>query len=85
VIASGPAASKRLIKTHLSKPRNTWPKAAMLGLGMRELTPDEIAEKRGRDGRTGGEGSERWFTFVHGGEYREAQRQFLGAISSHGA
>lgn len=56
----------------------------MLGLGMRELTPDEVAEKRARDGRTESERSERMFTFVHGGEYREAQRQFLGAISSHG-
>lgn len=85
VIASAPSSSKRLIKTHLSKPRPTWPKAAMLGLGMRELTPDEVEEKRRRDGRTGGDGAERWFTLVHGGEYREAQRQFLGAVSSHGS
>lgn len=85
IATAAPGSSKRsLIKTHLSKPRPNWPKPSLLGLGMRELTPEEVEEKRARDGRKSVEGAERFFTLVHGGEYREAQRQFLGAISSHG-
>jgi hypothetical protein len=55
---------------------------------MRELNDTEVAEKRSRIGTKGlresAGGREKWFSFEHGGGWREAQRQFLGAISSHG-
>ncbi|CDZ98610.1 Uncharacterized conserved protein [Phaffia rhodozyma] len=81
----GGGARRNLIKTHLSKPRPNWPPpTSLLGLGMRELTDDEVQEKRARLGLSpkGGKG-EKWFTFEHGGMWKEAQRQFLGAIGSH--
>ena len=55
---------------------------------MRELTEGEVKEKRKEMGSKGlkeesGSG-ERWWTFEHGGGWREAERQFLGAVGSHG-
>lgn len=88
--AAASYSSKRgtLLKTHLAKPKPNWPPPnSFLGLGMRDLTEDEIREKRARMGGKGLEGdgkAERWWTFEHGGGWREAERQFLGAVQSHG-
>lgn len=51
---------------------------------MRELTEEEVAEKRDRLGfESSASKGEKWYTFEHGGVWKEAQRQFLGAIGSH--
>ncbi|KAL7413126.1 transcriptional repressor TCF25-domain-containing protein [Mrakia frigida] len=91
--SSSSSSGKRgtLLKTHLAKPRGNWPPPnTFLGLGMRELTEGEVKEKRRGMGSKGlkdkedGSGSaERWWTFEHGGGWREAERQFLGAVGSH--
>lgn len=52
---------------------------------MREMTDEEVEEVYDRRGwaedRPAGE---KWFTFEHSGAYREIERQFLGAVRSHG-
>lgn len=53
---------------------------------MRELNDMEIEDVYARRGLEmgGDDASEKWFTFEHSGQWREVQRQFLGAVGSHG-
>lgn len=55
---------------------------------MRELTESEVEQKRrvmgGKGLKDEGSAAERWWTFEHGAGWREAERQFLGAVGSHG-
>lgn len=37
-----------------------------------------------RKGLEMGAQGEKWFTVVHSGQWREVERQFLGAVRSHG-
>ena len=51
---------------------------------MRELTADEIDEVYDRRELEMVDQGEKWFTFEHSGPWREIERQFLGAVRSHG-
>jgi len=51
---------------------------------MRELTDDEVDGVYARKGLEMGAQGEKWFTVVHSGQWREVERQFLGAVRSHG-
>jgi hypothetical protein len=81
-----PTASSKLRYT-LSKPKPTYPPATSLaGLGMRELLDEEIEEAYERRGlvRSDADKGEKWFSFEHSGNWREVERQFMGAVRSHG-
>jgi len=51
---------------------------------MRELTQDEVKECYERRGYESVQVGEKWFTFEHSGQWREVERQFMGAVRSHG-
>ena len=42
----------------------------------------EIYERRGLE--ESGDQAEKWFTFEHAPQWREVERQFMGAVRSHG-
>ncbi|CAD6590415.1 MAG: hypothetical protein TREMPRED_005726, partial [Tremellales sp. Tagirdzhanova-0007] len=78
-----PTASSKLRYT-ISKAKPSYPPATSLaGLGMRELTADEIDEVYDRRELEMVDQGEKWFTFEHSGPWREIERQFLGAVRSH--
>jgi hypothetical protein len=80
----GGGPSTRLRYT-ISKPKPTYPPATSLaGLGMRELTEEEVREAYERRGYEVVQAGEKWFTFEHSGQWREVERQFMGAVRSHG-
>jgi hypothetical protein len=70
----------------ISKPKPNYPPATSLaGLTMREMTEEEVVEAYERRGIDGGEDKgEKWFTFEHNPVWREIERQFMGAVRSHG-
>lgn len=79
-----PTASTKLRYT-ISKPKPTYPPATSLaGLGMRELTDEEVEEAQSVRMAEWKDPAEKWFTFEHAGVWREITRQFLGAVGSHG-
>ncbi|EIW69934.1 hypothetical protein TREMEDRAFT_38605 [Tremella mesenterica DSM 1558] len=79
----GPSVSTKL-KFTLSKPKPQYPPATSLsGLGMREMTDDEVNDLYDRRDWGEPEDGGKWFTFEHSGAWREIERQFLGAVSSH--
>lgn len=80
-----PTASSKLRYT-ISKPKPNYPPATSLaGLTMREMTEEEVVEAYERRGIDGGEDKgEKWFTFEHNPVWREIERQFMGAVRSHG-
>lgn len=52
---------------------------------MRELPEDEAREVYERRGLEPSEDKgEKWFTFEHSPAWREIERQFMGAVRSHG-
>lgn len=51
---------------------------------MRELTDEEVDELYERRGLELVDAGEKWFTFEHSGPWREVERQFMGAVRSHG-
>ena len=51
---------------------------------MREMTEVEVEEAVERKGVERGEKGEKWFTFEHSPAWREVERQFMGAVRSHG-
>jgi hypothetical protein len=53
---------------------------------MRELLDEEIEEAYERRGlvRSDADKGEKWFSFEHSGNWREVERQFMGAVRSHG-
>lgn len=51
---------------------------------MRELKDEEVEEWYERRELEGREPGEKWFTFEHSGQWRETERQFMGAVRSHG-
>jgi hypothetical protein len=51
---------------------------------MRELNEGEIQECYERRGYEVVQAGEKWFTFEHSGQWREVERQFMGAVRSHG-
>jgi hypothetical protein len=58
---------------------------------MREMSAEEVEERRRRHGESRGDEAkgkgkavEKWYTFEHDGGYRQVQLQFLGAVRSHG-
>lgn len=51
---------------------------------MRELNEGEIKEWYERRGYEVVQAGEKWFTFEHSGQWREVERQFMGAVRSHG-
>lgn len=78
----GPSAKLRYT---ISKPKPNYPPATSLaGLGMRELRDEEVTEWYERRGYESSQPGEKWFTFEHSGQWREIERQFLGAVRSHG-
>ena len=79
----GPSAKLRYT---ISKPKPQYPPATSLaGLGMRELPEDEAREAYERRGLEPSEDKgEKWFTFEHSTAWREVERQFMGAVRSHG-
>lgn len=78
------AASSKLRYT-ISKPKPTYPPATSLaGLSMRELSEEEVDQAYARKGLVSLSQGEKWFTFEHSGAWREVERQFMGAIRSHG-
>jgi len=42
----------------------------------------EVYERRGLE--ESGDQAEKWFTFEHAPAWREIERQFMGAVRSHG-
>ena len=80
----GPSAKLRYT---ISKPKPTYPPATSLsGLGMREMSEEEVEEvlvRRNVEGVSSDKG-EKWFTFEHSPQWREVERQFMGAVRSHG-
>jgi len=51
---------------------------------MRELNEGEIKECYERRGYEVVQAGEKWFTFEHSGQWREVERQFMGAVRSYG-
>lgn len=51
---------------------------------MREYAENEVDEVYERKDLGQADKGEKWFTFEHSGAWREVQRQFMGAIGSHG-
>lgn len=51
---------------------------------MRETLNEEVNELYRRRGREQLDKGEKWFTFEHVGAWREIERQFMGAVQSHG-
>jgi hypothetical protein len=51
---------------------------------MRELSQEEVKECYERRGYESVQTGEKWFTFEHSGQWREVERQFMGAVRSHG-
>jgi hypothetical protein len=51
---------------------------------MRELSEGEVKECYERRGYEVVQVGEKWFTFEHSGQWREVERQFMGAVRSHG-
>jgi len=51
---------------------------------MRELSEEEVKECYERRGYEVVQAGEKWFTFEHSGQWREIERQFMGAVRSHG-
>jgi hypothetical protein len=79
-----PTASTKLRYT-ISKPKPTYPPATSLaGLGMREMTDEEVEDVHSGRMTPWKDPAEKWFTFEHAGMWRETTRQFLGATQSHG-
>ncbi|WRT70652.1 uncharacterized protein IL334_007650 [Kwoniella shivajii] len=77
----GPSAKLRYT---ISKPKPTYPPATSLaGLVMREMIENEVEEMYERRGKERLDKGEKWFTFEHTGPWREIERQFMGAVSSH--
>ena len=69
----------------ISRPKPNYPPATSLaGLGMRELSDDEARDVYVRKGLEFNSQGEKWFTFEHSGAWREVERQFMGAVRSHG-
>jgi hypothetical protein len=48
------------------------------------LTQEEVQECYERRGYEDVQAGEKWFTFEHSGQWREVERQFMGAVRSHG-
>ena len=51
---------------------------------MREMKEEEVEDMYANKGRDWADRGEKWFTFEHSGAWREVERQFLGAVRSHG-
>ncbi|TYJ53218.1 hypothetical protein B9479_006141 [Cryptococcus floricola] len=78
----GPSAKLRYT---ISKPKSQYPPAnSLAGLVMREMTAEEVEETCDRRDRDLVDKGENWFTFEHIGVWREVERQFMGAVRSHG-
>ena len=79
---AGPSSKLRYT---ISKPKPQYPPATSLaGLGMRDMTEEEVDDMHERRGWGEEDAGERWYTFEHSGAWREVERQFLGAVRSHG-
>lgn len=97
VIASADAATPRhrgharmqaalaKMRYTLAKPKPTYPPPTSLaGLNMREMGPEDVADLYDRRGWEQTDPGEKWYTFEHSPAWREIERQFLGAVRSHG-
>jgi hypothetical protein len=85
-IAGDKPSTRRVARGYtLSKPKASYPPPTSLaGLGMREMTDEEVAEVYERRLLDMTKSGEKWFTFEHAGVWREITKQFLGAVRSHG-
>jgi hypothetical protein len=50
---------------------------------MSEEEVEEVLVRRSVEGVSSDKG-EKWFTFEHSPQWREVERQFMGAVRSHG-
>lgn len=85
--ATTPAQQRRAAKLRytLSKPKANYPPPTSLaGLNMKELDEDDVLDMYERRGWDQVDRGEKWYTFEHSPAWREIERQFLGAVRSHG-
>jgi hypothetical protein len=57
---------------------------SLAGLGMREMTDNEVVGVYKRKGLEHADKGEKWFTYEHSMGWREVEQQFIGATQSHG-
>jgi hypothetical protein len=69
----------------LSKPKPNYPPPISLaGLSMHEMGSEQVLDVYDRRGWEQTDRGEKWYTFKHSPAWREIERQFLGAVRSHG-
>lgn len=79
------AAALAKVRYVLAKPKATYPPPISLaGLNMREMDADAVDDLYERRGWEQTDPGEKWYTFDHSPAWREIERQFLGAVRSHG-
>lgn len=79
------AAALAKARYTLAKPKPTYPPPISLaGLNMREMDHEAVEDLYDRRGWEQTDPGEKWYTFEHSPAWREVERQFLGAVRSHG-
>lgn len=79
------AAALAKVRYVLAKPKSTYPPPISLaGLNMREMDAEAVEDLYDRRGWEQTDSGEKWYTFEHSPAWREIERQFLGAVRSHG-
>lgn len=79
------AAALAKARYTLAKPKPTYPPPISLaGLNMREMDAEGVEDLYDRRGWEQTDPGEKWYTFQHSPAWREVERQFLGAVRSHG-